>query len=87
LLCVLSRAVAIPVYLQQLGYLDMDASNNAYFNLASKLLLYLSGVVGAAIILWHVMRAYFRQRKLQSSLAVAQSTEARTTKNTFPNTA
>jgi uncharacterized membrane protein YfcA len=84
LLCVLSRVVAIPVYLQQLGYIGMDPSNNVYFNLASKLLLYLSGVTGAAIIIWHVMRAYIKQRKLQFSLTFTPSSDRAGGKNDMP---
>ncbi|MEJ2722510.1 MAG: sulfite exporter TauE/SafE family protein, partial [bacterium] len=73
LLCVLSRAVAIPVYLQQLGYISMDPSKNAYFNMASKLLLYLSGITGALIIFGFVLRAYLKRRKIQASLTFAPS--------------
>jgi hypothetical protein len=77
LLCVLSRIVAIPVYLQELGYIDMDPGNNVYFNMASKGLLYLSGIAGALIIFWHVITAYLKRRKLQSSLTFTPSpTEA-----------
>lgn len=72
-LCVLSRIVAVPVYLQELGYIDMDPSNNIYFNLASKLLLYLSGITGALIIFSFVMKAYFKRRKIQASLTFAPS--------------
>jgi len=78
LLCVLGRVVAIPVYLQQLGYIDMDPGYNGYFNLASKLLLYMSGVIGAAIICWHVIRAYLKLNRLKSSLTlVAESGESK----------
>ncbi|RLB54777.1 MAG: sulfite exporter TauE/SafE family protein [Deltaproteobacteria bacterium] len=68
LICVLSRAVAIPVYLRQLGYLDYAPSLDAYFNTASKVLLYASGISGTLIILVFVMRAYFQRRRIQSSL-------------------
>ena len=71
LLCVLSRIVAIPVYLEKLGYLDMDPSKDVYFNVASKSLLYLSGIAGALIIFCYVMKAYFKRRKIQASLTFA----------------
>lgn len=71
LLCVLSRIMAIPVYLQKLGYIDMDPANNIYFNTASKSLLYLSGVSGALIIFCYVMKAYFKRRRIQASLTFA----------------
>lgn len=73
LLCVLSRIVAIPVYLERLGYLDMDPGKNIYFNTASKSLLYLSGIAGASIIFCFVMKAYYRRRKIQASLTFAPS--------------
>jgi len=70
LLCVFSRIVAMPTYLQQLGYIEMDASWNSVFNDLSKLLLYASGVIGTAIIFVFVIRAYFQRRKIEASLAV-----------------
>jgi uncharacterized membrane protein YfcA len=71
LLCVLSRCVAIPLYLQKLGYLNFNPDYNAYFNLASKMLLYLSGIIGTMIIFFNVIKAYLRRRKIQSSLTFA----------------
>ncbi len=68
LLCVLSRLVNIPAYLQQLGYLDIDPTYNTYFDLASKALLYASGITGGALILILVLKAYFQRRKIQTSL-------------------
>jgi uncharacterized membrane protein YfcA len=68
LLCVISRFTAIPMYLQQLGYLDFDPSYNEYFNTASKLMLYLSGISGSLLILYNVLKAYFRRQKIQASL-------------------
>jgi uncharacterized membrane protein YfcA len=68
LLCVLSRMVAIPVYLRQLGYLDFDPGWDTYFEGASKALLYLSGIVGAAIILIYVFKAYLDRRRVRASL-------------------
>jgi len=68
LLCVLSRLIAVPMYLQQLGYLDFNSSYNEYFNFASKLMLYLSGISGAALILYNVFKAYFKRQKIQASL-------------------
>jgi uncharacterized membrane protein YfcA len=68
LLCVLSRLVNIPSYMQQLGYLNIDSSYNYYFDLASKILLYISGITGGALILIFVLKAYFQRRKIQTSL-------------------
>ena len=68
LLCVISRVIAIPVYLQQLGYLNMNPEYNSYFNLFSKTLLYLSGMVGGLLILFFVFKAFFQRRKIEASL-------------------
>ena len=68
LLCVISRGIAIPVYLQQLGYLDMDPVYNTYLNGASKAMLYVSGLSGGALILFFVFKAYFQRKKIQASL-------------------
>jgi len=68
LLCVLSRLVNIPAYLQELGYLNIDPAYSSYFNLASKTLLYASGITGGALILVLVLKAYFQRRKIHTSL-------------------
>ena len=68
LLCVISRLIAIPAYLQELGYLEISPAHNDFFNLASKFLLYLSGITGVFIILIYVFKAYLQRRKIQASL-------------------
>ncbi|MEW6747115.1 MAG: sulfite exporter TauE/SafE family protein [Planctomycetota bacterium] len=74
ILCVLSRGIAIPVYLRQLGYLTFDPAWDRYLNYASKGLLYASGIVGAGTILGFVMKAYLRRRKVQASLVAGRET-------------
>ncbi|MCW9065696.1 MAG: sulfite exporter TauE/SafE family protein [Ignavibacteriaceae bacterium] len=69
LLCVISRFIAIPVYLQQLSIIDMKPAYNDYFNLASKAMLYLSGISGGLLILYYVFKAYFHRRKIQASFS------------------
>jgi hypothetical protein len=69
LLCVISRFIAIPIYLQQLGYLNFNPAYNTYFNTASKAMLYFSGISGALLILYYVFKAYFKRRKIQSSFS------------------
>jgi len=78
LLCVLSRGIAIPMYLRQLGYLDMNAGWDSYFNLISKFFLFASGITGTLLILYHVIRAYRQRRGIQKSLRVVKpvSTQA-----------
>ncbi|WP_459924420.1 sulfite exporter TauE/SafE family protein [Desulfatiferula olefinivorans] len=69
LICVLSRTIAIPIYLQQLGYVDYDPVYNGYLNSASKGLLYMAGATGGLMILYFVFKAYFQRRKIESSLS------------------
>ena len=70
LLCVFSRVIAIPVYLRQLGYLNMDAGWDVYFNTTSKFFLFASGISGALVILMQVIRAYRQRRQIQKTLLV-----------------
>jgi uncharacterized membrane protein YfcA len=72
LLCVFSRVIAIPVYLRQLGYLDMDAGWDVYFNMTSKVFLFASGISGALVILMQVVRAYRQRRQIQKTLLVTR---------------
>ncbi len=68
ILCVVSRAVAIPVYLRKLGFIGIDASLDVYFQTSSKVILFLAGIAGAGIILYHVMRAWVRARRMEARL-------------------
>ncbi|MFH1060444.1 MAG: sulfite exporter TauE/SafE family protein [Pseudomonadota bacterium] len=72
LLCVLSRFLAMPVYLRQLEILGISADLDVWFNGASKALLFASGIAGTGIILYHVARAYRQRRRLKSSLSAAR---------------
>ncbi|MFC1520928.1 sulfite exporter TauE/SafE family protein [Elusimicrobiota bacterium] len=71
ILCVFSRGIAIPMYLRQLGWVDLPPEWDVYFNLASKTLLYASGIGGTVIILYNVFRAYWRRGKIRASLTAA----------------
>lgn len=73
LLCVISRVIAIPMYLRQLGILDIDPSTDVYFNSISKLFLFASGITGTVLILINVIRAYRQRRKLHKSIRVKAS--------------
>jgi uncharacterized membrane protein YfcA len=73
LLCVVSRGVAIPVYLRALHVLAMDSRWDVYFNEASKVLLFLSGIAGCVAILYYVGRAYIQRRRLQFSISESRS--------------
>jgi hypothetical protein len=77
LLCVISRAINVPVYLRQLGYVDFNPALDAYFNFASKALLYASGIMGASIILTFVFKAYLQRRKVHASLVESTAGSSR----------
>lgn len=71
LICVVSRAVAVPIYLRQLGFQgfkDIDARYDSYFNHASKILLLVAGITGTIIILYSVLKAYRRRNRVQKTL-------------------
>jgi len=68
LLCVISRAIAVPIYLRQLGWLNMDPAWDTYFNQASKAVLFLAGISGTVIILYNVTKAYRQRRQIHLNL-------------------
>ena len=57
LLCVISRAFAIPEYLQELKLMDFSASSSAMFEFGSKLFLFVSGIVATFLIIYWTFRA------------------------------
>jgi uncharacterized membrane protein YfcA len=75
ILCVISRAVAIPVYMRQLGWVEFDPAWDYYFNLGSKALLFVSGITGCLAILVQVFRAYVRRRRVHVTIATTLSGE------------
>lgn len=68
MLCVFSRAIAIPMYLRQLGWTNMNPEWDKYFNQASKGMLFLAGGTGMAIILYNVVKAYRQRRRMETTL-------------------
>ncbi len=72
LLCVFSRAIAIPMYLRQLGLADLNPAWDAYFQGGSKILLFASGIAGSVLILYQVGRAYRQRRRIKSTMAVGR---------------
>ncbi len=76
LLCVLSRVIAIPIYLRQLGYLDLDPTLDRYFNMVSKFFLFASGITGCLVILIYVIRAYRQRRRIQRTLQMVSEPAA-----------
>lgn len=73
LLCVISRAVAMPAYLRQLGWIQMDPAWDNYFNLASKVMLFAAGLSGCGLILFHVVRSYRQRLRMQHRLTEARA--------------
>jgi len=76
LLCVVSRLVATPIYLRQLGFLAIPQNADGLLNGVSKGLLYASGIAGATVILFFVFRAYAERQKIRESLAVGKTAGA-----------
>ncbi len=70
LLCVLSRVIAIPIYLRQLNILRLNPAWDVYFNTASKFFLFASGISGCLVILFFVLRAYHQRREIHKTLQV-----------------
>jgi hypothetical protein len=68
LMCVLSRAIAVPMYLRQLGLFEMNPGWDKYFNQASKAMLLCAGMLGMAIILFNVIKAYRQRRRIETKL-------------------
>jgi uncharacterized membrane protein YfcA len=72
LLCVISRGIAIPMYVRQLGWVQMDPAYDNIFNTSSKAMLFVAGIGGCLIILINVFRAYWRRNRVQASLTVEE---------------
>jgi uncharacterized membrane protein YfcA len=72
LLCVLSRGIAIPMYLRQLGFILINPDWDKYFNLTSKFFLFASGITGTLLILYQVIRAHRQRSGLQKTLRVVK---------------
>jgi hypothetical protein len=80
LFCVISRGIAVPTYLRQLGWVKLNPAWDTYFNGASKALLFVSGIIGAGVVLVQVVRAYVRRRRMYATIVVEpELKEAKTT--------
>jgi uncharacterized protein len=68
-LCVISRLIAIPIYLVQLNMIDfVDASSIPTLNLVSKYFLYISGLSGVGVILFNVIKAYIKKKRVYATI-------------------
>jgi uncharacterized membrane protein YfcA len=69
LLCVISRAIAVPIYLTQLNIVNtIDPSYLPMLNTVSKLFLYISGISGTIVILYFVINAYIKKNRVYTSV-------------------
>ena len=71
LLCVISRGIAMPMYLRQLGWLQINESWDGPLNQASKIMLFVAGTSGVALILFNVIKSYVQRRKIKIALLEA----------------
>jgi len=72
LMCVCSRAIAVPMYLRQLDWITMNPDWDRYFNYASKGMLSFAGISGTSIILYNVVKAYRQRRRIRTTLIEAR---------------
>lgn len=63
LLCVSSRAVAIPAYLTKLGYMHLGEQSVATVNMISTILLFGSGIVATGMILVFAIGAHLKKMR------------------------
>ncbi len=68
LLCVISRAIDIPVYLHQLGYISSTDQTDELLNTLSKYVLFAGGFSAMLVILVLVFKSYVRRHKVQAFL-------------------
>jgi uncharacterized membrane protein YfcA len=68
IICVLSRLVAVPMYLRQLGYLSFDPAWDWSLNATSKVLLFAAGISGLLMILYLVVKAHGQRMRIQATL-------------------
>jgi uncharacterized protein len=73
LLCVLSRAIAVPMYLRQLGFLNINPALDPWFNNGSKYVLFASGISGVVMILYNVFKAYNARKKIHMTLSFGRA--------------
>ncbi len=75
LLCVISRAVAVPVYLRQLGWVAFDPAWDRWLNGSSTVMLFAAGIGGAGMILVNVARAHIERQRIHTTLLVRRPVE------------
>ena len=66
LLCVVSRALAIPEYMVQLNLITMGEGSAVIFELGSKIFLFGSGIISTILILLWTFKAKAKQNKSEA---------------------
>ena len=67
LLCVLSRALAVPAYLQKMNLAAISNHLVELLKSGSTIVLFASGAIGTGLILYFVFRAHLRKRRFYRS--------------------
>ncbi len=75
LICVVSRAIAVPVYLRQLHMMSYPAAWDVWFKRGSTVTLFAAGIAGAALILYNVGKAHIERRRIHTTLLVTAPAE------------
>ena len=70
LLAVLSRLVAVPVYLREMGMMHFSQGWVPWRKGASTAILFAAGIGGASLVLYHVARATLERRRVHATLLV-----------------
>jgi len=73
ILCVISRLLATPIYLGELGWIPVSPGLATALGYASKLMLFAAGITGGGIIIVQVVKAYNQRRRIQASLIKVRS--------------
>ena len=71
ILCVVSRALAVPVYLRDLGWMSFDPGLVPWFKNSSTVMLFASGIGGAGAILYTVAKAHLERQRVHATLLVS----------------
>ena len=65
----ISRGIAIPIYLTQLNFIDfIDPSYLPHLNTISKSFLYISGLSGTSVIIFFVIKAFIRKKRVYATI-------------------
>jgi len=70
LLAVLSRVVAVPVYLREMGKMNFSEAWVPWLKGGSTAILFAAGIGGASLVLYHVVKATLERRRVHATLLV-----------------